>query len=483
MRRLVASIQIQHMLMVLWIVVFSVDAMGLITDPDTPWHIATGNYILQHHGVPTVDPFSWSMHGMPWVTQEWLFEVVLAWICTHFGFFGFWLFIVTVHAFTVITIYRACLSIPPHSRVAASIAACLSTMVGFPFWVVRPQIVSYAFFALMMLILVRVRQGNFRILWFVPFLILVWANSHSSVLIGLFMLVFDVMISFIPTIGRLEQYQLPQGARWRLLLTAAVSGVTALVNPNGIKEITYAFLSSNHLLISSISEWHSPDFHSVYYKYGMLLFLVLSLLILFASKRQISLRQFAYFVGSFALTLIYQRFAPYFALAAALLIAEQIAHSAKLLETPSMFMRSFCMVVIAICLGYLVFQMPMTRGSVDKHFSATAYPVDAANYLLNHPIKGKLLNAYDFGGYLIYRHIPTFVDGRTDIFLNDHIFEDYMTLQNLNWNAPILLDTYQFQYVLLPPNYALTVYLSHNPDWRVVYQDGVAEIIVHIHHS
>ncbi len=483
MKRFIEPLRISHMLIILWIVVFAVDAAGLITDPDIPWHITTGAYILQHHAVPTSDPFSWSMHGMPWVTQEWLFEVALAWMSLHLGFFGYWTLIVIIHAFTVVLIYETCRRIPPFSRVGASIVACLATMVGWPFWVVRPQIISYAFFALMLLILVLVQQGKFRALWFVPFITILWANSHSSVSIGLSMLLFDVIISFLPTLGRLHGYKLPQGARWRLLLTAVISAGCAILNPNGLKEITYAFLSSNSLMVSSINEWHSPDFHSTYYKYGVLLFFLFCTLILAVSKRQVSMRHVFYFIGTFALTLIYQRFAPYFALASALLVVEIIGYLGMLLDEPSKIMRGFCGVIILVSAGLFVSKVRFIQGSVESHFSKTAYPVNAVHYLLKHPIQGRLLNAYNFGGYLIYSHIPTFVDGRTDIFLQNHVFEDYMDLQNLNSNAPIFLDNYQFSYALLPPNYAISVYLSHDPNWRVIYQDGIAEIFIRTHHE
>ncbi len=466
------------MLIILWLVFFSVDAMGFISDPDTPWHIATGLYILQHHHVPTTDPFSWSMLGQPWVTQEWLFEVVLAFLCSHFGFFGYWVLITLIHAFTVLVMYQLCVRVPPYSRTSAAIVACLSTLVAWPFWVVRPQIISYAFFGLMMFILELVRRGHFRVLFFVPPLILVWANAHSSVSIGIMMLLFDVVISFVPTIGRLRKYSLPKGARMRLLGMIILSIALAMLSPNGIKELTYASLSSNHLMISSINEWHSPDFHSEYYKYGVLLFFAFCFLLMVAVNRQISMRQSLYFVGTFALTLVYQRFVPYFALAAAPLVAQLLAYILRSLDKPTVFMQMFCAVAILFSLVYLVISMPMTKGSIDKHFSKTAYPVNAVTYLISHPEPGRLLNAYNFGGYLIYKHIPTFVDGRTDIFLHDNIFEDYMSLQNLGWNAPSLLDTYNFSYALLPQNYALTVYLNHDPNWRVVYEDNVAEILV-----
>src|SRR6185437_14288438 len=51
---------------------------GLLADGDTYWHIAAGRWMFQHFAIPTVDPFSYTMGGMPWTAHEWLSEIILA---------------------------------------------------------------------------------------------------------------------------------------------------------------------------------------------------------------------------------------------------------------------------------------------------------------------------------------------------------------------------------------------------------------------
>ena len=53
-------------------------AAPILNDGDTFWHVATGRWILQHGAVPATDPFSFTFVGRPWVTHEWLTEVVMA---------------------------------------------------------------------------------------------------------------------------------------------------------------------------------------------------------------------------------------------------------------------------------------------------------------------------------------------------------------------------------------------------------------------
>ena len=52
--------------------------ISLLGDGDTGWHIRTGQYILEHHRVPTQDLFSFSRPGAPWFAWEWLTDVIYA---------------------------------------------------------------------------------------------------------------------------------------------------------------------------------------------------------------------------------------------------------------------------------------------------------------------------------------------------------------------------------------------------------------------
>src|SRR5881398_3473720 len=50
----------------------------IFNDGDVSWHIATGEWILDHRAIPHTDPFSFTWHGQPWVPIEWLAEVIYA---------------------------------------------------------------------------------------------------------------------------------------------------------------------------------------------------------------------------------------------------------------------------------------------------------------------------------------------------------------------------------------------------------------------
>src|SRR3954454_12584567 len=50
----------------------------IFNDGDVSWHIATGQWILDHWAIPHTDPFSFTWGGKPWTPMEWLADVIYA---------------------------------------------------------------------------------------------------------------------------------------------------------------------------------------------------------------------------------------------------------------------------------------------------------------------------------------------------------------------------------------------------------------------
>lgn len=469
---------VEWLILFVWILAIAMYEMHAYDDPDTPWHYATGLYILSHHMVPTTDPFSWSSKGQPWVTQEWLFEVVFAWLGKHFGFPATWLFQMAIFAGTVFILYHLAIRVSKGNRVMAAFLACIGQFAGIIFWTMRPQIVSYLMFALFLLLIQRVREGAFYVLYWVPLLMLLWANSHGSSTIGIFLLVLEVLVSFLPTVGRFTKTVLPKGARWRLLLAAVAGTLVGLINPNGIKAYTYALLGNDPEMTNNIMEWHSPDFHIWSFKYGVLPFLIIVFLIILMRHKTLPMRDVLYFGGSFAVMLVYQRFLPYVAIASVPLLAQVTSDWFQRLNRPTRLMRFADGILLLVWVVYFLTTVPNVKGPVADHWSQGAYPVGAVNYMEQHHLTTRVLNKYDWGGYLILRGVPTFIDGRTDIYLKNGKFMDYLALQNVWSNAPYLLDEYHFKAILFNSGSSLVTYLTGTGKWKIVYYGRNADVLV-----
>jgi hypothetical protein len=75
----------------LWLIAALLFAAGFslpLADPDLPMHLATGEWIARHHGVPFVEPFAWTRPGAPFLAYSWAIELAYYEVMVHAGPIG-----------------------------------------------------------------------------------------------------------------------------------------------------------------------------------------------------------------------------------------------------------------------------------------------------------------------------------------------------------------------------------------------------------
>ena len=60
----------------------------LLMDPDTLWQVTVGQWILDHRAVPETDVYSFTMRGQPWMSTQWLAQVMYAEVYAVAGWSG-----------------------------------------------------------------------------------------------------------------------------------------------------------------------------------------------------------------------------------------------------------------------------------------------------------------------------------------------------------------------------------------------------------
>ena len=90
-----------------------------------------------------------------------------------------------------------------------------------------------------------------------------------------------------------------------------------------------------------------------------------------------------------------------------------------------------------------------------------------------------MLNHYGFGGYLISAGIPTFIDGRGELFGGDFI-KRYVEIVNGREGRPLeeTLEEFHIDWTLLQKDQAANKILALLPNWKRVYGDSTATIFV-----
>ncbi len=333
-----------------------------------------------------------------------------------------------------------------------------------------PQDISYLFFTLLLLVLTLARQ---RTAWLfaAPPLLLVWANLHGSFLLGLGILVLEFLLSLLPTLpGRLVLPRLPTKA----LGATVLAGLAAtLVNPHGPGLLSYSYhVSSSSELTSFISEWQSPDFHSLFWMALIAGPVLIFVGLLAFTSATFPLDDVALACITFLATLHAARFTPYFVLIMCSVLSRwsPVKHETirpSLVTLPA---------AVLVCLLFLA--GPHTAAGAPQRGGTDGTPV-AATAFLEHQT-GRVFTMYWWSDYMIYRDIPVFVDGRTDVYFGTGLLETYVNVADVSTDPDAVFRRWDVRWVMWNKGTALTVYLSHDPAWRAVYRSGDAVVFEHV---
>jgi hypothetical protein len=303
---------------------------------------------------------------------------------------------------------------------------------------------------------------------------LLWANVHGSFTFGL-----AVFYLFLGT-GLYNAYSKRDLKRLRRLL-ALVVGVTiaAVVTPSGPLSALRTVQSMSIPALGNIDEWHAPDFQNDRFH-------LVSIVGLFALLAYFGIR----LRGPRLLTLLlvtvfaleHRRGLGLFALVAPLLIVRPLIACAPwlgvqdhLLDPVTRFANRrsggvalTCAMVVAAT-GSAVWA---TASRIEP--PARLMPEKAISAARLAGFKDNVLNSYDFGGYLIFKGIPTFVDGRVDLYGNKFLrrYFDSMALANPD-EATQFLKQYDVHWALLRPGEPIAFMLK-TQGWMQLYSDDSA---------
>lgn len=474
---------------ILYFVAIFVMAISPAVDPDLWWHLRTGELILEQ-GIPDQDPFSFTVSGKAWITHEWLSQLIM-WLLYLVG--GFPLLILAFAAVITATfglIYLNSAGKPVLAVFLGLIAAFASAIT----WGVRPQMFNPLFLALFMIILEAVRRGRFgmrAILW-LPALTIVWANLHSGYLAGIALIVVYAVGDGLQGLlrGRLVATERLLTGRQIGLFLAAAAGclLAAALNPNSFSLWLYPFETLRSPSMQQfIQEWQPPLLREpMFWPFAILLFLGV---VGWVYGKRPGLSDFLLFLGTGAAGMMSARNIPLFAVVAAPIISRAMwpwlegsaldlgGRAGRKRKRPPRLLQAVNVLLLAICLlagGLWAFDIIAGQDEVVQE----RFPVAAVDFLEAQGLsEGRGFNDYGWGGYLIWRGIPVYVDGRADVYGDDFLFfYQQAALVQEGWREP--LQQYDVNYALLHKEARLGVMLQEVGGWREVYADELARIFV-----
>lgn len=470
----------------------------LLTDSDTGWHIRTGEWILQNGRVPTVDLFSFTKTGQPWIAWEWLSDVAMALAHRIEGLAGVVLLAMLLLGVTSVSIYREAVAKGSHRSIAI-VLIWLAMAASTIHWLARPHLVTPLMAAVFCRILNSVeRKQNPAPLWSLPLLTILWANLHGGFFVGI-----ALICTYAIGTGAEELLLGSRQNIWvrlrKYLLAGATCAMASLLNPYGYRlHIHVAEYLGTSFYRARITEFQSINFHSFTAAY----FETLLVLAIAAAAWHLRSRRFtpALLLLSWShLALFSARNIPIFAVVAVPGISVAVREwldsetsSRRFKETLRELEWGIHLIGeryqskgrhLAPCFALLVLAVLLTHPDHGKvlqaEFDKSRFPVDAAGFLWQqHWVSPtRIYSSWQWGGYLIYRLWPSltvFDDGRTDFYGPAFVNEGLRVWDaDPDWSK--ILDRYQVNVALLPVDSALaTVMREKDGDWKPIYQDHIA---------
>lgn len=445
---------------------------------DLGWHIAAGNLIRATGSIPSQDTWSFTAGAQHWYNLSWGWDVLASLLYRQGGLGA--LVMLTFLLGAAIAILLTRIAHYHGASLAASLLAAVCACACYPtfappdiFLAAAPQIVTLLFSVLFYAICLDGRR-----LWLLPLLMLPWANLHNGCITG-----FAVIGVFGASALWQKQFDLFR----RYLVTGLACLCAMMINPQGIGLLHGVLLTLHHPASEHISEWQPllrelslpASLPAVAY---ILFFIFIDLM----NKRDVPLPMrllsWMWLMLGFKST----RFLVLFFLFSAPLLAIGLDRRYPLFPRLHMsrIRAGFVAAALLLALPFL-YQKAFPIGAT---WPDIYYPGEEITYLEQHLPKARLLNHWNFGGYIIFAThgaIPVFIDGRSSTAYPDEVIAEYNGLlegpqMHEHWEK--LLEKYQIDAVLWPkPLTQASEFFIGNPRWKLVYSGPVATLYAKEH--
>jgi hypothetical protein len=439
----------------------------LLTDSDTYWHIITGKWILDHNALPRVDIHSFTRAGDPWISSSWLAQVLYSGAYEFAGWAG-----PVILASGSIAATFALLALLLGRRIPATYAvltAFAAFVLSAGHFLARPHVLALpVMLAWVGGLLSASERREAPSFWLLPLLAL-WTNLHGGFVFGL-ALVAPFAIDALWNADHSQRR--PLALRWIVFGLGALAACCA--TPYGWESI----LASRRILelgelLHVISEWMPANFSSFSRFEACLVVLIGGAL--FCGVK-LSPPRILLVLGLLHMAVAHVRNIELFALLIPLVVLTPVASQFGLRGARPV--STFPAAAVATLAAILAVSTWAYAANTRFLLEASQSPAAAVDVLRERHPK-HVLNDLRFGGYLIARGVPVFIDGRAELYGEQFEMAYLRALDLKDVNVFLnLLETYDIDAVLLTPATPAVTLLNHLDGWQRVYADENA--VLHI---
>ncbi len=484
-------------------------------EPDLWWQIRTGEWIIQHHEVPKVDVFSYTMNGIEWINIKWGFEVAAAFVADHFGAESVFILQAIVNCLLMFFLlklsklfFRQKFSDDELKNNSAylfsGVIAFLLVMIASEYRMIgRPEMISHLITIVFLYLLEKNRQIPSKQIYLLIPLQMLWANLHEAFGIGIVILIIYTISAWLEKF--LSKEKKSNAVKMSLITLGAI--VSVIINPYGIKLLTrpfnimsqvYSNKYTTELLGFTSHEWWKKE------AYLCIIISLVSIITIVNLKKSekskssnlsklISKLNTPYLISIFAF--LYLGLTAYRNLIFLSLICFPVFHYSLFAGVRKWFEKSNAMskfsapvAVILLVLFYVsivsnqYYKLTNSRDRFGLEVLSVNNPTGAADYILQNNLKSKkCFSDYLTSSYLMWKLQPdfkTYIDLRDLDVFPPEFFNHFLQAVNSPLDFIRLDSAEHFDYaVLFRPQFdQLHSYLYNDSVYALKYVDAVAAV-------
>ena len=223
-----------------------------LKDTDFWWHLKAGDTIRQTGAIPTVDTYTFTAEGKPWIDLHWVFQVAISWLYERGGVPTITLAKCVVCTFAVFLLITSKNREWPLWAMILAWLPALIVLSGRMY--VRPETLTLLYLSVYLAVLSRVDRIPL-LAYILPFIQVAWVNTQGLFVLGPILFGFAMFDALLRP-GSLSK---GRGKWWKTVLGAGILiGLGCLVNPYGLSGALYplqlAGTMSNPVFSNSIAE-------------------------------------------------------------------------------------------------------------------------------------------------------------------------------------------------------------------------------------
>ena len=468
-----------------------------LSDPDLWGHVLFGRELLLHGSLPSNNPYSYSAPSCPWLHHEWLSEVLMSWIFSHFGAFGLKLLKFFCTAGTISFVALAMSETGATATLQAAILL-LVAIILVPEMQFRPQIFDFLFLSAIIAMLSRHNWRGSAPLWIAIPMVAIWINLHGGFFVGLVAMgvygAATIASDFLRgTVRRAAVRAGTSRGLGILAITAAAAATTLLtflIPPAQESWYTLIYSLRNPVTSTTIIDWRPliasirlAPVGSLERKYFVmvLLFFAATTLSVILTPRGADGPLIAVAAVLVATAFLAQRNIAIATLAVAPVLANHLRLLARRREVatdPRQVPRA-ARLITELLIAIAAIGFAHQSGILSPGIDASGNPADAIGFMNRNGLKGNMLADYAWGQYVIWHGAPgtkVFIDSRFDLGYPPAVVRDYIAFDRAEAGALHTLVAYPNDFVLIKRGWPAVKVMDSQRDWRLIYSDDVARL-------